>query len=192
VNCYCIKPIGQYAARMKSGISHERPVLIGVSFGGMMAIEIAKFIPASTVILVSSIRGRGQRPTWMTVSGWLRLDRLVSGHNSLVSGHHSPVSRPYPHVGIFSANSSRRSNTIFWAWRPGRMPPFAGISETSPILNLSAGQSTKSSIGKMYGHLMIYNRPEAVGNVFRQPSQVSQLPQLPEFHQIAVKTHIKW
>src|SRR6201999_1941012 len=61
--------IDQYASRMKMDIDHGSPVLIGVSFGGMMAIEIAKFIPAATVILISSIRCRHQRPMWMTVSG---------------------------------------------------------------------------------------------------------------------------
>jgi pimeloyl-ACP methyl ester carboxylesterase len=66
--------IESYAGRMKAGIAYappqtgdasplgdasligkEAPVLLGVSFGGMMAIEIAKYLPAATVIIVSSI-----------------------------------------------------------------------------------------------------------------------------------------
>ena len=33
----------------------RNPILIGLSFGGMMCIEIAKLIPVEKVILISSI-----------------------------------------------------------------------------------------------------------------------------------------
>ena len=33
-----------YASRILSQIKHENPILIGLSFGGMMAVEVAKLI----------------------------------------------------------------------------------------------------------------------------------------------------
>lgn len=68
--------IEKYAARMLGTVPDNRPVLLGVSFGGMMAIEISKYVPAATVILVSSIRDRRQLPLWMKFCGLLQLDRL--------------------------------------------------------------------------------------------------------------------
>src|SRR5258708_3024786 len=70
--------IGAYALRMKADINGDNPVLMGVSFGGMMAVEIAKYYTAATVILVSSIGSRHSLPWWMMVCGQLGLNRLMS------------------------------------------------------------------------------------------------------------------
>lgn len=68
--------IGDYARRMRIGIAGDRPVLLGVSFGGMMAIEMARNIPGATVIIVSSVATRSQLPWWMRLGGFLHIDRL--------------------------------------------------------------------------------------------------------------------
>lgn len=48
--------MAHYAQRIRAQITTENPVLIGVSFGGMMAVEIAKIIPVEKVILISSAK----------------------------------------------------------------------------------------------------------------------------------------
>jgi pimeloyl-ACP methyl ester carboxylesterase len=50
-------------------------VLLGVSFGGIMAIEIAKLFPAATVILVSSIRHWRQLPLPIKMTAHLGLGK---------------------------------------------------------------------------------------------------------------------
>jgi len=47
-----------YAKRMLQCINEENPIIMGVSFGGMLAIEIAKLVPVKRAILVSSAKGR--------------------------------------------------------------------------------------------------------------------------------------
>ncbi|MDR3713866.1 MAG: alpha/beta hydrolase [Puia sp.] len=71
------EPIEHYAARMATQIHHNHPILMGVSFGGMMAIEIARVIPAAKVILVSSVKSHHELPQWMKLSGRLRLNKLM-------------------------------------------------------------------------------------------------------------------
>ncbi len=44
-----------YAKRMAAQINEPNPVLMGLSFGGIMCIEIAKQIAVDKVILISSI-----------------------------------------------------------------------------------------------------------------------------------------
>lgn len=56
--------IASYAARMAYGITSDTPVLIGLSFGGMVAIEVAKQIPGAIVILISSAKIRGEIPPY--------------------------------------------------------------------------------------------------------------------------------
>ena len=69
--------IDKYAYRMSREIMHPNPILIGLSFGGMMAIEIAKLIPVEKVILISSIRDRYELPLFMKLTAWLHLNQII-------------------------------------------------------------------------------------------------------------------
>ena len=70
------EPIEQYAARMAAGIKHDNPILLGLSFGGIMSIEIGRLIPVKAVILVSSIKSSAELPSWMKWIGATKINRL--------------------------------------------------------------------------------------------------------------------
>lgn len=69
--------IGSYAQRLCSKVPVQNPILAGVSFGGMMAIEMAKLMPASKVILISSVKNHMEVPWWMHTCGHYKLDRAL-------------------------------------------------------------------------------------------------------------------
>ena len=69
--------LNEYAQRLAVNIKHEHPVLMGVSFGGMMAIEIAKFIPVKAVILISSVKSSQELPFWMKFFGKCKAEYLL-------------------------------------------------------------------------------------------------------------------
>ena len=69
--------IANYAARLSKQIEHEKPVLMGVSFGGMMAIELAKILTVDKVVIVSSIKSSVELPTWMKMCGKYKFDRML-------------------------------------------------------------------------------------------------------------------
>jgi pimeloyl-ACP methyl ester carboxylesterase len=48
--------LSDYALRITKNIKHENPVLIGVSFGGILVQEMAKHIDVRKVIIISSVR----------------------------------------------------------------------------------------------------------------------------------------
>lgn len=50
------EPLEAYAKRMTEKIEAENPVLIGVSFGGILVQEMAKIIPVRKVIIISSVK----------------------------------------------------------------------------------------------------------------------------------------
>ena len=54
--------IQDYAQRMANEIKHQKPVLLGVSFGGVLVQEIAKIIAVKKIILVSSIKSHHEFP----------------------------------------------------------------------------------------------------------------------------------
>lgn len=69
--------IASYAIRMQEEISHPNPVLAGLSFGGMMSIEIAKMIPVEKIILISSIKSFHEIPFYMRLAATSRLNKLI-------------------------------------------------------------------------------------------------------------------
>jgi pimeloyl-ACP methyl ester carboxylesterase len=69
--------LDQYASRLKAQITANRPVLIGVSFGGIVALEIGKLIKAEKIILISSAKGNKDIPGVFRFAGAMRLDTIV-------------------------------------------------------------------------------------------------------------------
>ncbi|MFN3640852.1 MAG: YqiA/YcfP family alpha/beta fold hydrolase [Flavobacterium sp.] len=57
--------ISTYAQRMIENIKHDNPVLIGVSFGGILVQEISKIINVRKVIIISSVKTRNEFPLRM-------------------------------------------------------------------------------------------------------------------------------
>lgn len=70
-----------YAERLSNKIKHNNPILIGVSFGGILAQEISKIIPIKKVILISSVKNRNEFPKrliWIQKTQFYRLFPLKS------------------------------------------------------------------------------------------------------------------
>lgn len=51
-----------YAQKMASQIKEDNPIIIGLSFGGMIAVEIAKMMSVRQVFLISSAKGKMELP----------------------------------------------------------------------------------------------------------------------------------
>ncbi|MBV9987750.1 MAG: alpha/beta hydrolase [Chitinophagaceae bacterium] len=69
--------IEAYAGRMAARITEPGPVIVGLSFGGMMAIEIAKLIPVKKLILLSSAKHRKELPSYFSVCRYIPLHRWL-------------------------------------------------------------------------------------------------------------------
>ena len=69
--------ITDYTKRLTAQIKSERPILIGLSFGGIIAIEIAKQIDTEKVILISSTKDRQEIPFYFKMFRWLPIYLLL-------------------------------------------------------------------------------------------------------------------
>lgn len=67
--------IEHYAKRLLEQISVKNPVIIGVSFGGIIAVEIAKQIETEKVILISSVKIQSELPWYFRFIGKTNLHR---------------------------------------------------------------------------------------------------------------------
>jgi pimeloyl-ACP methyl ester carboxylesterase len=69
--------IEDYALRLSEKITTPKPILLGLSFGGMIAIEIAKYIETEKIILVSSSKNKKEIPFYYRLAGKFYLHKLI-------------------------------------------------------------------------------------------------------------------
>lgn len=66
-----------YALRMIQNIKHENPVLIGVSFGGVLVQEMAKIIQTNKVIIISSVKTNKEFPSRFKIARNTKAYKLI-------------------------------------------------------------------------------------------------------------------
>ena len=66
-----------YAKQMCEHIAHENPVLLGVSLGGLLVQEMAKFIAVERIIIVSSVKSVKELPKRMLFARYTSLHKLL-------------------------------------------------------------------------------------------------------------------
>jgi pimeloyl-ACP methyl ester carboxylesterase len=69
--------IENYATRLIDQITSTKPILIGLSFGGLMAVEVAKQIDTEKVILIASAKTRKEIPFYYRWAGQVGLHKLL-------------------------------------------------------------------------------------------------------------------
>ena len=171
--------IENYALRLSEQVNHPQPVLIGVSFGGMMAVEIAKIIPCSKIFLISSIKTADELPGWIKLCAALKLNKLIPFKRK--GDLFNPVE--FYFLGPETPNEKDlmkefRNNTdekyVYWAidkilhWKNKTIP--------SNLIHLLGDRdkffSTKNSrpdyIIRTGTHFMVYNRAAEVSAIIQK------------------------
>ncbi|MVZ64118.1 alpha/beta hydrolase [Sphingobacterium humi] len=69
--------IENYTTRLLDQVTTVNPILIGLSFGGMIAVEAAKQIDTERVILLSSAKTKHEIPFYYRFAGSLSLHKLL-------------------------------------------------------------------------------------------------------------------
>lgn len=67
----------EYAKRMTQKIKHNNPVLIGVSFGGVLVQEMSAFIKVRKVIIISSVKSNLEFPKRMIFAKKTKAYKLI-------------------------------------------------------------------------------------------------------------------
>lgn len=69
--------LSEYAKKMTRRIRHKDPVLIGVSFGGMLVQEMARHIAVKKIILISSVKDASELPKRMLFAKYTKIHKLL-------------------------------------------------------------------------------------------------------------------
>lgn len=71
------EPMASYAKRMAARITTPNSVLVGVSFGGVMAQEMSQFLELKQLIIVSSVKTRKELPRRLQFARRTRAYKLI-------------------------------------------------------------------------------------------------------------------
>jgi pimeloyl-ACP methyl ester carboxylesterase len=153
-------------------------VLIGLSFGGMIAIEISKILSPRKVILVSSITRRKYLARLFRIAGFFRLNRLIPGRliknpNWLIYRLFG-VSKPRDKELLREILKDTSPQYISWAihqiltWKNKFTPPqlFHIHGEKDHLLPARGFQPNKMVAGA--GHLMVYTHAGEVNRFLEE------------------------
>ena len=78
-----IELLVDYVQRMAKDVKHSNPILIGVSFGGVIVQEMAKIIPVDKTIIISSVKSRQEFPRYMRFGSFTKLYKLLTASGIL-------------------------------------------------------------------------------------------------------------
>lgn len=67
----------EYSKRISKNIKSEKPILIGLSFGGIVATEISKIIQTEKVILIASLKTKFEIPLLYRIAGKLKINKFI-------------------------------------------------------------------------------------------------------------------
>ncbi|MGP1382234.1 MAG: alpha/beta hydrolase [Thainema sp.] len=68
--------LSSYACRLSKQVQSDQPILVGLSFGGLVAVEMAKQIDVEQVILLSSAKTTAEIPFYYKIFRWFPLHRV--------------------------------------------------------------------------------------------------------------------
>jgi esterase/lipase len=71
------EPLNDYAKRLSEKIIYKDPVLVGVSFGGVMVQEMSKHIKTKRTIIISSIKAKSEMPKTLQIIKVTKMYKLL-------------------------------------------------------------------------------------------------------------------
>jgi hypothetical protein len=171
--------IRDYAKRITEKIDDSKPfVLIGLSFGGILATEVVEFVKPQKTILISSASRRQELPFIYKLSGLLHLNKLLP-ERTIKKGN-------FINNWLLGISSTREkfllneiltaSNPVFskWAineivnWKRNSSPKniiriHGNKDRVLPIINFKPGYLVKNG-----GHFMVVNRADEISKILER------------------------
>lgn len=167
-----------YALRMIEGIHHPNPILAGLSFGGMMCVEIAKIIPYEKIIMISSIKTFHEKPLYMRFAAKAHLNKIIplrpysflepiENYNLGVQNEEEKkLVREYrQHINLQYSNWAI-NEILNWKnnWHPENLVHLHGGSDhIFPLKNIKADFVIPGG-----GHLMVMNKAKEVNEILKK------------------------
>lgn len=169
--------IENYSSRLLEQITTKKPTLIGLSYGGIIAVEVAKQIETEKVILIASAKTKNEIPFYFRFAGLLGLHKLVP--TKLLKSSNFITNWFFGTNSTFDKKLLKQilidTNPIFLKWAIEKVARWTNQTKTKNIIHIH-GTSDRilplkfvncDLIVKDGGHLMTLNKPNELNNILR-------------------------
>ena len=163
-----------YARRFSSLINDESFVLIGLSFGGMLACELARLRSPAKTIIISSIPTSDELPWYFKRAGRIGLHKYVPvkllGAATVLKNMFGTISKEdkaliYNYAKYADSNLVRWSLHAILSWEQHERLPGVVHVHGSRDLMLPLRYTRPDYIVKDGGHLIVFNKAEEVNRI---------------------------
>jgi len=164
--------IADYAARLAELVTDPSPVLLGVSFGGVVALELSRHVNAAHTIVVASFKNKYELPWYFRLAGRVRLHRVMPVQLAAAT---------LPLVYWFNGATERDSKRLikdmlqdsdphFLRWAMARLLFWSGCAPGGPVTHIHGTADrllpyryVRADIAlEQLPHFMVHTHPEPV------------------------------
>ncbi len=170
--------IEHYSTRLLDQITTKKPTLIGLSFGGILAIEIAKQIETEKVVLIASVKTKKEIPLYYRLAGQLGLHKLIP--TAFLKSSTFLTNWFFGTGSKFEKQLLKQilmdTNPVYLKWAIEKVVKWRNQKETINIFHIH-GTADRilplkfvkcNAIIKDGGHFMTLNKADEINNILRQ------------------------
>jgi pimeloyl-ACP methyl ester carboxylesterase len=167
-----------YAHRLAEQLDTSSPfIIVGLSFGGMLATEIINKYPLGRMLIISSVPSASQLPGYYRIAGRLKLHKIIPV--SLLKSA-SIMKRFFtaetPEQKAYLKKVIREVDTSFVRWGLDAIVKWQGEIENKPFIHvhgsrdlvLPARYCSPTHVIKGAGHLMLLTRTNEINRILRE------------------------
>lgn len=170
--------IENYATKLLDQITTKKPILIGLSFGGIMAIEVSKQIEVEKVIIISSVKSKYEIPFYYRLAGKARLHKILPFQllkkSNFVSNWFFGAKTTFDKQLLKKILGD--TDIVFLKWAIDKIVRWSNITEIKSVYHI---HGTNDNILPIFfincnmiirygGHLMILNKAEEINPILRK------------------------
>lgn len=170
--------LADYAKRFSLLIKGpEQFILVGLSFGGMVASEIAKIKPPEKLILLSSIPVSGELPWYFKKAGSLRLQKIIPAgfYKTATLLNHFMGSKAKEEKAMV-LSFVRKTDPAFIQWAINEIVRWKNEERFSNMIHIHGNRdrllpvkyTNADYIIKDGRHLMVWNKASEINKILQQ------------------------
>ncbi|RZL39144.1 MAG: alpha/beta hydrolase [Pedobacter sp.] len=167
--------LAEYAKRISTQIKTEKPLIIGLSFGGIMAVEISKIIVPEKIIIIASVKTKYEIPWYFRFLGKLGVANLLP--NKLLKSSNFATNWLFGTGGKADKKILKQilqdTDPVFLKWALNRIPRWENETKPKNLVHIH-GNADKilpirfakpDLVIENGGHLMTLNKAEALNEI---------------------------
>jgi len=175
--------ISNYAMRMTEFITHDNPVLVGVSFGGIMVQEMSKHVKAQKVIIISSVKSKNELPLRFKIANLSKAykmfpTKLMSNFESY--SQYFVGKKLQKRAKIYKKYLSERSEKYI-RWSIKNIVRWGNDHPTQNVIHIHGTEDYIFPISKINNaikieggtHIMILNRAKEISTILQEQLEPS-------------------